>query len=160
MGSRQQFCRACVSLSPTTRRFSCMAAGSCTPWPLVAAELGEQGGIEAVVEAMRMRPTDEKVQCAGCQALANLALPEANEACVAAAGGLVVVLAAMKQHPRHAKVQLYGCWALNHVTATHADIKKQARALGALAAVDRAVAAFPTSAQLADNVAAVRANLN
>ena len=95
------------------------------------------GGIEAIVQAMRVNGGRPTVLTWGCWALQELALKSAtNKAKVAALGGLDACVASMGEHPLHVGVQEQGCALLAVVSAASGDCATAAlRSSGVEAAV-------------------------
>ena len=57
-----------------------------------------EGGLDAVVDAMRTHKEDSEVQWKGCGSLSNLAGNDDNKVKIAAAGGIEAVHTAMQTH--------------------------------------------------------------
>jgi hypothetical protein len=83
-------------------------------------KVAAEGGIGAILEAMRGHPESEEVQAAGCGGLWNLAVNADNQVKVAAEGGIGAILGAMRGHPESEEVQAAGCGALWNL-AVNAD---------------------------------------
>lgn len=84
--------------------------------------VGEMGGINKIVEAMKFHPESAEVQEAACRVLRNLCVKngqrkwtammtrsEENPAKLGKLGGIPAILRAMENHPQSAAVQEQGC---------------------------------------------------
>jgi hypothetical protein len=80
-------------------------------------EIAGNGGIEAVVSAMRQHSADAGVQEEGCGALWNLAATKANESLIGSSGGVDVVIHAMTLHRSICGVGEQGLGALRNLAA-------------------------------------------
>ena len=82
--------------------------------------IGQDGGIDLIVAAMRNHPSSTKIQEEGSAALMalvdlqmmDLALLDESQLRFFASGAICVVVAAMLNHPSSAKVQEHGCGVL------------------------------------------------
>ena len=66
--------------------------------------IAAEGGVGAIVKALKNHPADAKVQAAGCYALWNLTANAENQVKVAAEGGVGAIVTALQRHPTHAKI--------------------------------------------------------
>lgn len=79
--------------------------------------IGENGGIEAVVEIMRSHSLRAGIQTQGCLTLANLAFRNrTNKEAVMKCSGLKVVVAALSAHQDVEQIQAWGCLAIRNFT--------------------------------------------
>ena len=65
---------------------------------------GWEGGVEAVVEALKAHRADGGVQEQGCRALSNLCFGDENRRRAGSAGGVEAVVEALKAHSADARV--------------------------------------------------------
>jgi hypothetical protein len=77
-------------------------------------------------------------------ALTNMAANDDNAAKAGSAGAIEAVVTAMNAHAAHAGVQEEACGALQNICWTCSDLRSRARGAGAVAALDAALARFPT----------------
>ena len=84
--------------------------------------MAAEGGIEAVVGAMKNHPSNAAVQLNGCLALAFIAVDAENKVLVARTGVIEAVVEAMKNHPSNADVQHCGCRALVNICWSSTEI--------------------------------------
>jgi len=100
------------------------------------------GGVDAVVQAMRLHPTCPIIQEQGCMALRYFGTrhPD-NQTRIGAAGGVDAVLLAMASHPMFKGVQEQGLLALRELTAGHTANQLSAKASRHFKVVEEAVLA-------------------
>lgn len=102
----------------------------------------EAGGLQAILNAMRRHPMDERLQAEGLEALRVLAEQPDGAEEVLAAGGLQAAITSMGILPEAQWVQQEACGFLCALT-TCADGRKQLLRSGALEAVLRVMEGFP-----------------
>ncbi|KAI0565378.1 Armadillo-like helical domain containing protein [Gracilaria domingensis] len=79
--------------------------------------IGDNGGIEAVVEIMRAHSLRAGIQTQGCLTLANLAYRNrSNKEAVMKCSGLKVVVGSLSAHPNVEQIQAWGCLAIRNFT--------------------------------------------
>eukprot|EP00178_Gracilaria_changii_P014300 TRINITY_DN403_c0_g1_i1.p1 TRINITY_DN403_c0_g1~~TRINITY_DN403_c0_g1_i1.p1 ORF type:complete len:913 (-),score=127.70 TRINITY_DN403_c0_g1_i1:325-3063(-) len=79
--------------------------------------IGDNGGIEAVVEIMRAHSLRAGIQIQGCLTLANLAFRNRNnKEAVMKCSGLNVVVDALSAHQDVEQIQAWGCLAIRNFT--------------------------------------------
>lgn len=128
--------------------------GCAALWTLAAGEpaegcheaIGEAGGVEAVLSALRAHRRSEVVQEKGCGCLANLALSDVYQTQILEAGGLSLVVTALRAFPASAAVQEKGRAALWNLRATASPEKKQRSTTPEAAEEESADAPTPTPA--------------
>ncbi|KAL7564675.1 hypothetical protein ACA910_021231 [Epithemia clementina (nom. ined.)] len=86
--------------------------------------IGNSGGVDAVLVAMRGYPKDEKMQMLGCALLKALCRRvEANKTMIVSGRGLAIVLHAMKEHETNPDVQEEACRLFGHLSNCHLECK-------------------------------------
>ncbi|CAN8062523.1 unnamed protein product [Agarophyton chilense] len=79
--------------------------------------IGDNGGIDAVVEIMRAHSLRVGIQTQGCLTLANLAFRNRNnKEAVMKCSGLKVVVGALSAHSNVEQIQAWGCLAIRNFT--------------------------------------------
>jgi len=106
--------------------------------------ISDEGGLCAVVAALRAHPDHAGVQEAGCGAFRNLGSLDTVKASIARAGGVELLLCALENHPFNATTQRNSCSALRNISSD-VEIRSQIGRRGVLN-VDRALANHPTNA--------------
>jgi hypothetical protein len=129
---------------PGVQVYACWALANMATNDDNQAKAGCAGAFEAVIAAMNSHGAHAGLQEAACWALANLAANVDNEAKAGSAGAIETAVTAMNAHGANAGVQLYACEALKNICWTRCDLRSRARAAGAVAALDAALARFPT----------------
>lgn len=88
-------------------------------------EIGQCGGIEAVVSIMRCHSSLVRIQTQACLTLANLAYQnKSNKDTVMRCGGLQAIVSALSHHRDVENVQTWGCLALRNFT-NHSGSRRQ-----------------------------------
>ena len=103
-------------------------------------EIANLGGVQAILQAMKVHATEAKVQKEACDALSSLGNNDDNMVTIANLGGIQAILKTMKEHPSEEEVQANACTALNTLSWNDENttlIKKE----GGGEAVRRAMAA-------------------
>ena len=93
-----------------------------------------EGGVQAVVAAMRRFGDDHEVQERGCGALKSLAVDPDNQVTIAGEGGIQAVVEAMGRFTDHVRIQQEGCGALRSL-AVNPDNQVTIAAEGGIQAV-------------------------
>ena len=109
--------------------------------------IAEQGGIGAVVLAMRSQRRVAPVQEQGCRALAMLAFSDDNRQAIVAKHGIEVVVAALSRHRASADVTQYACAALVNLSNSAAH-RAAVAAKDGIAAVVGAIVAQQANADV------------
>jgi len=84
--------------------------------------VAQAGGVEQVIELMKLHGGRADLQGGACGVLLNLAAKEHNRWRIARGGGLALVVAAMQQHAQSEEVLELGCQAL-YMLAYHQDLR-------------------------------------
>ena len=80
-------------------------------------KIAAQGGIDAILTAMKAHPKVAAVQQEACGAICGLLVQNPNaEVEIAAKGGIEAILATMKEHLEDAEVQRLSCAALTNLS--------------------------------------------
>ena len=103
-------------------------------------EIANLGGVQAILQAMKVHATEAKVQKEACDALSSLGNNDDNMVTIANLGGIQAILRAMKEHATQAKVQENACAALYNL-ANNADNQTLIKKEGGEELVRRAMAA-------------------
>eukprot|EP00286_Rhodomonas_abbreviata_P022460 CAMPEP_0181299916 /NCGR_PEP_ID=MMETSP1101-20121128/6605_1 /TAXON_ID=46948 /ORGANISM="Rhodomonas abbreviata, Strain Caron Lab Isolate" /LENGTH=216 /DNA_ID=CAMNT_0023405105 /DNA_START=199 /DNA_END=846 /DNA_ORIENTATION=+ len=93
------------------------------------------GGVQAVIGALRRYAAYPDVQVQGCKAMVNLGKGYQAKVIVGINGGLQSIVDAMGEHQGIVEVQEMGCWAIGSVVAAHQENKSAAADCGAVEAV-------------------------
>lgn len=88
-----------------------------------SSPLWVNGGLEAIVDAMRRFPSREDIQRPGCCVLSRFCSVEENAVYVVNRDGIKAVTEAMKHFPESVGVQQWSCWALYSI-ARYEEHKK------------------------------------
>jgi hypothetical protein len=110
-------------------------------------KVAAEGGIVAILGAMRGHAETEEVQAKGCGALLSLAYNADNKVKVAAEGGIGAILGAMRGHAESEEVQRAGCGALLSL-AHNADNLVKVAAEGGIGAILGAMRGHPESEEV------------
>src|SRR3989338_2633430 len=108
------------------------------------ARIGECGGIEAVVAAMRSHSANLDIQSNGCSVLLNLALDIDANARIGGCGGVEVVVAAMCAHLADSDVQYFRCGAILNLAVNNSANKARIREYGGIEAAVAAMQSQPS----------------
>jgi 23S rRNA maturation mini-RNase III len=113
-------------------------------------KVAAEGGIGAILGAMRKHPESEELQSLGCKALVQLAGMNAdNQIEVAAEGGIGAILGAMRGHPESEAVQATGCLALTILGKSEAPgLLQVIKSAGAEEEVKRAMAVMESTKEM------------
>ena len=106
------------------------------------------GGIELVINAMRVHASNTYVQHYGCWALVNITTHADNKVLAANAGGIEAVISGMRKHASNADVQHFGCWALLLIGWSSPVIQRAILSAGGADAARTAARAFPAHADI------------
>jgi hypothetical protein len=88
----------------------------------IAARIGHDGGINAILRAMDEHPCEQSVQEEACYALCVLAADGANEDRIGAEGGVRAVLGAMRAHRSSKSVQEQAVAALRNLSINEENL--------------------------------------
>ena len=126
------------------------------------SRIGEAGGVDAVLAAMRTHGMStgvlvEKACAALCCFAANHA---ANKSRIGEAGGVDVVLSTMRAHKTNASVQKQACGALQRMCVNHAANKTRIVEAGGIDLVLLAMHVHETSAGVQETGRAALRNLS
>jgi len=80
------------------------------------AKVGYLGGIEIVIESMKLFIDNAAVLEQGCGAIANLAVNDDNTKRIITSGGIEVTLLCMEKHLDAVGVQEQGCWIIKNLS--------------------------------------------
>lgn len=116
-----------------------------------------QGGVDAVIGAMRGFTQEAALAANGCAALANLALGD-GEAAVRAGQGIEATLEAMAAHAARAEVQAKGCLALTNLSFSSEGEAQVLGTAGFVAALATSLKAASASAAVAEEASDCIAN--
>eukprot|EP00939_MAST-03C_sp_MAST-3C-sp1_P001128 g1128.t1 len=117
-------------------------------------QIAKEGGITAVLQAMKVHETSEGVQERACRALGNIALLNyENSNHTVKEGGVTAILRAMKTHEMSANVQGWACRALGDLIfsffANEDDFERNvAQIVGCIATVIHAMKKHKLSAHV------------
>ncbi|XP_065845792.1 uncharacterized protein [Oscarella lobularis] len=108
------------------------------------------GGVGAVLDALRRFAENACLQAKGCATLGHLAATEELARAVAAAGGVQQSLQALRHFPNDVDVQKAGCHALANMSLEEC-VADDVVANGGLELMLAAIARFPDDAELQDS---------
>lgn len=118
---------------PAVQWKACCMLRALLPNSEVQMSMLEEGGAEAVVNAMQANPADVLVQRHGCWALAHFVYAcEIGQRKVAELGGLEMIMKAMRAHAYDEQVQEHGCRAIRNLCSHNPELQEFAFHQGAL----------------------------
>mmetsp|Transcript_9719 Transcript_9719/g.11956 ORF Transcript_9719/g.11956 Transcript_9719/m.11956 type:complete len:174 (-) Transcript_9719:42-563(-) len=108
----EQACGALMSLSSADGGTGAISRG------IVSA-----GGIDALIQALKVHPYSVTVQLEGIGTLGNLAMDRNCEEEIGSKSGITFVFDAMKMHPTSSNIQKNCCNALRNLTSHHENLE-------------------------------------
>eukprot|EP00747_Dinoflagellata_sp_TGD_P138284 gnl/TRDRNA2_/TRDRNA2_175767_c0_seq1.p1 gnl/TRDRNA2_/TRDRNA2_175767_c0~~gnl/TRDRNA2_/TRDRNA2_175767_c0_seq1.p1 ORF type:complete len:457 (-),score=93.63 gnl/TRDRNA2_/TRDRNA2_175767_c0_seq1:166-1536(-) len=85
--------------------------------------IGQVGGIQACIKAMKTHPDVATLQEKAAGALRVLAANPYNQGTIASCRGIAVILKAMRSHPTSATLQDHCCWALRNLAYNNKEMQ-------------------------------------
>eukprot|EP01106_Pelomyxa_sp_JSP_P008877 TRINITY_DN2447_c0_g1_i1.p1 TRINITY_DN2447_c0_g1~~TRINITY_DN2447_c0_g1_i1.p1 ORF type:complete len:406 (+),score=102.03 TRINITY_DN2447_c0_g1_i1:88-1305(+) len=122
--------------------------------------VAREGGIGAIISAMKAHPTIHAVQENACGALWSIAFNNTdNKVAVAREGGIGAIISAMKAHPTIHAVQENACGALWSIAFNNTDNKVAVAREGGIGAIISAMKAHPTIHAVQENACGALRNI-
>eukprot|EP01119_Soliformovum_irregulare_P001846 TRINITY_DN1169_c0_g1_i1.p1 TRINITY_DN1169_c0_g1~~TRINITY_DN1169_c0_g1_i1.p1 ORF type:complete len:354 (-),score=69.95 TRINITY_DN1169_c0_g1_i1:50-1111(-) len=126
----------------------------------VMSQKAEEMGIiiPSLIQILRDHPQNIQIQHYGCEAMANLAINDANNVKIRKEGGIAAVVSAMQHHFDNEHVQSVGCRAMANLAINDANAVKIGKE-GGIAAIISAMQHHPNNEHVQFHGCGAMANL-